>query len=130
MNFKGMFGIYEKPDAQKVYTVQETADLLEASCDEVRKYIVYRNIPHKVIRTKESRAIILDYDAVRLIKEYHEAKLKKREETKRNELLKTQREETVVTEQAEDHPLVTDKRCLKLSWWPDIIPDCFKELGV
>ena len=127
MNFKGMFGIYEKPEAQKVYTVQETADLLEASCDEVRKYIVYRNIPHKVIRTKESRAIILDYDAVRLIKEYHEAKLKKREETKRNELLKKQREETAVTEQAEDHPLVTDKRCLKLSWWPDIIPDCFKE---
>ena len=127
MNFKGMFGIYEKPEAQKVYTVQETADLLEASCDEVRKYIVYRNIPHKVIRTKESRAIILDYDAVRLIKEYHEAKLKKREETKRNELLKKQKEET---EKAEDHPLVTDKRCLKLSWWPDIIPDCFKELEV
>lgn len=127
MNFKGMFGIYEKPEAQKVYTVQETADLLEASCDEVRKYIVYRNIPHKVIRTKESRAIILDYDAVRLIKEYHEAKLKKREETKRNELLKKQKEET---EKEEDHPLVTDKRCLKLSWWPDIIPDCFKELEV
>ena len=127
MNFKGMFGIYEKPDAQKVYTVQETADLLEASCDEVRKYIVYRNIPHKVIRTKESRAIILDYDAVRLIKEYHEAKLKKREETKKNELLKKQSEETADTEKAEDHPLVTDKRCLKLNWWPDIIPDCFKE---
>lgn len=127
MNFKGIFGIYEKPDKQKVYTVQETADLLEASCDEVRKYIVYRNIPHKVIRTKESRAIILDYDAVRLIKEYHEAKLKKREETKKNELLKMQSEETAGAEKAEDHPLVTDKRCLKLNWWPDIIPDCFKE---
>ena len=127
MNFKGMFGIFEKPDVQKVYTVQETADLLEASCDEVRKYIVYRNIPHKVIRTKESRAIILDYDAVRLIKEYHEAKLKKREETKKNELLKKQSEETAGTEKAEDHPLVTDKRCLELSWWPDVVPDCFKE---
>ena len=127
MNFKGMFGIYEKPDAQKVYTVQETADLLEASCDEVRKYIVYRNIPHKVIRTKESRAIILDYDAVRLIKEYHEAKLKKREETKKNELLKKQSEDAAGTEKAEDHPLVTDKDFLKLSVWPDVIPDCFKE---
>ena len=130
MNFKGMFGIYDKPDKQKVYTVQETADLLEASCDEVRKYIVYRNIPHQVIRTKESRAIILDYDAVRLIKEYHEAKLKKREETKKNELLKKQSEDAAGAEKAEDHPLVTDKRCLKLNWWPDIIPDCFKECEV
>ena len=26
------------------------------------------------------------------------------------------------------HPLVTDKRCLKLGYWPDVIPDCFKEV--
>lgn len=130
MNFKGMFGIYDKPDAQKVYTVKETADLLEASCDEVRKYIVYRNIPHKVIRTKESRAIILDYDAVRLIKEYHEAKLKKREETKKNALLKKQSEDAAGAEKAEDHPLVTDKRCLVFNYWPDVTPACFQECEV
>lgn len=29
---------------------------------------------------------------------------------------------------AEDHPLVKDKRWLKLSEWPDTIPDCFKEV--
>ena len=26
------------------------------------------------------------------------------------------------------HPLVTDKRCLNFNWWPDVIPECFKEL--
>ena len=28
---------------------------------------------------------------------------------------------------ASAHPLVTDKRWLKLNEWPDVIPDCFKE---
>ena len=25
----------------------------------------------------------------------------------------------------EDHPLVTDKRCFDLNWWPDTVPACF-----
>lgn len=127
MNFKGEYGIYEKPDIQKVYTVQETADLLEASCDEVRKIISYRNIAHKVVATKQSRAILLDYDAVRLVKEYHDEKVRKRKEAARHaENEKQKHEEETVG--AEDHPLVTDKRFLKLSYFPDIVPDCFKEL--
>lgn len=28
-----------------------------------------------------------------------------------------------------EHPLVTDIRCLKPSYWPDVVPNCFKELG-
>ena len=80
MIFKGAFGLIQKPETQKVYTIQETADLLDASCDEVRKIIGYRNIKHQVIRTRQSRAIMLDHDAVKLIKEFHDAKVKKREE--------------------------------------------------
>lgn len=30
-------------------------------------------------------------------------------------------------ESAELHPLVKDKRCLRLSWWPDTIPVCLQE---
>lgn len=29
---------------------------------------------------------------------------------------------------ADEHPLVTDKRCLKLNWFPDVIPKCFEDL--
>lgn len=28
----------------------------------------------------------------------------------------------------ESHPLVTDKRCFRLSWWPDVVPKCFEDL--
>ena len=27
-----------------------------------------------------------------------------------------------------EHPLVTDSRCLRLSWWPNIVPKCFEDL--
>ena len=29
---------------------------------------------------------------------------------------------------ASEHPLVTDERCLKLSYWPDVVPACFEEV--
>ena len=126
MIFKGAFGLIQKPETQKVYTIQETADLLDASCDEVRKIIGYRNIKHQVIRTRQSRAIMLDYDAVRLIKEFHDAKVKKREEAAKHAENEKQKHEEEVCG-AEDHPLVKDKRFLKLSYFPDVVPDCFKE---
>ena len=40
---------------------------------------------------------------------------------------KTTAPQESIDEEAQ-HPLVTDKRCLKLSWWPDITPNCFEDL--
>lgn len=31
-------------------------------------------------------------------------------------------------ESEDEHPLVTDKRCLRLSWFPDVLPKCFEDL--
>ena len=37
-----------------------------------------------------------------------------------------------IADQKEDkadlHPLVTDKRCLKFTWFPDVVPKCFEDL--
>ena len=117
----------QRPDVQKFYTVQEVADLLETSCDEVRRIIGYYKVKHEIVRTKQSRAIMVDYDSYRLIKDVHEEKDKRREEAAKAALLKAQKAEDE-TSGAESHPLVKDKRWLKLSEWPDTIPDCFKEV--
>ena len=53
----------QRPDVQKFYTVQEVADLLETSCDEVRRIIGYYKVKHEIVRTKQSRAIMVDYDS-------------------------------------------------------------------
>ena len=60
----------------------------------------------------------------------HDALARCREELERRENAEKAKREIGRAEleavQAE-HPLVTDPRCLKLSYWPDVVPDCFKE---
>jgi hypothetical protein len=60
----------------------------------------------------------------------HDALARCREELERRENAEKAKRENGRAEleaaQAE-HPLVTDPRCLKFSYWPDVVPDCFKE---
>ena len=121
MKLKGMFSVTQRPEIQKIYTVQEIADLLETSCETVRNITNHYKVEHKIESTKKSRAAIYTYDAMRQIEAYYK-------ERQRKAIKKTKKVEEVteVIEGAELHPLVTDKRCLKLSWWPDIVPECFK----
>ena len=117
----------QRPDVQKFYTVQETADLLDTSCDEVRRIVLYYKVKHETVRTRQSKAIMLDYDAYRLVKDIHEEKEQRRKEAAKNAELKKQKHEEE-TDGAEKHPLVKDKRFLSLSYFPNVIPDCFKEV--
>ena len=123
---KEMYSMTQRPDKQKSYSVLEAADLLNTSDMEIRRIIGYYKIKHEIVRTKQSRAIMIDYDAFRLVKEIHEQKDKRREEAAKNVELKKQKHEEE-TDGAEKHPLVKDKRFLSLSYFPNVIPDCFKE---
>ncbi len=125
---KEMYSIPQRPDKQKSYSVLEAADLLNTSDMEIRRIIGYYKIKHEIVRTKQSRAIMIDYDAFRLVKEIHEQKDKRREEAAERAVIRKQKaEEENGADDASAHPLVTDKRCLNINYWPDIVPDCFKE---
>ena len=118
----------QRPDVQKFYTVQETADLLDTSCDEVRRIVLYYKVKHETVRTKQSKAIMLDYDAYRLVKDIHEEKEQRRKEAAERAVIRKQKaEEENGADDESAHPLVKDKRFLKLSFFPDVIPECFKE---
>ena len=116
----------QRPDVQKFYTTQEVADLLDTTMNDVSRIVNYYKIPHTTVKANRSRQILLDYDAYRLVKLHFEEKVKWREEAKRKAELKAQGAVEDL-ELADAHPLVTDKRWLKLNEWPDVIPDCFKE---
>lgn len=36
--------------------------------------------------------------------------------------------DTLKIDKPDDHPLVIDQRCLRLNWWPKIMPKCFEDL--
>ena len=77
MNIKRMFTLTQRPDKQKVYTIQETADLLDTSCNEIRRIVNYYKVKHEIVTTKQSRAIVIDYDSFRFVKSVYEKKQKK-----------------------------------------------------
>ena len=112
-----------RPEVQKVYTTKEVAELLDVSEAIIRGIVQYHNLDQSIVSTKSSRVAIYSYDTVRQIKEIHEARLNKIKMSEQKRMLK----EMQTDEDAQLHPLVTDKRCLKLSYWPDIVPNCFKE---
>lgn len=107
------------------YTTQQVADLAGVSTSCVCN-IATRNNIYRIVRPaeksrvafypKESAEKIIEIISTRRDKRY-KATVKKAEETEKETL-----------DLAEIHPLVKDKRCLHLSYWPDITPKCFKDL--
>lgn len=116
----------QKPEVQKIYTTNEIALLLNTSAAIVRNIVGYYNIPHSIAPTGNSRAAYYSYDTMRIIKQYYEA-IQNRADAHQKALLRKKLNEEENEAEENDHPLVTDKRFLKLSYFPDVIPECFKE---
>ena len=116
------YSMTQRPETQKMYTTQEVADLLDISTTLVRNIASYYHIEYQIVQTGHSRAMMFTYDGVREIKARYEARLNK----KKQSLVKIKLTPEEI-EKLENHSLVTDKCCLSLNYWPDVIPDCFKE---
>lgn len=120
---KDKYNVYSRPNKDKIYTVQEIADLCECSCDVIRNVTNRLNIPHEYVTKNKARVSVYPYSSVKIIMEHQAEKEKKRKEI----ALKKDKAKENKAEDLKKHPLVTDVRCFDLNWWPDVIPDCFKE---
>lgn len=118
---KDMYSLTQRPEVQKVYTTQEIAFLLDISEFHVRNIVSYYKIEKDIVQSKSKRIAVYSYDNVRLIKQHWLTRKDKKEQQK----IKPQKTQYVFNEA--DHPLVKDKRCLDFKYWPDVVPDCFKE---
>ena len=114
----------QRPEIDRIYTVHEIAELFECSDNVVRNISFRLDIPHTYTTKNKARVVIYPYGSLRLFKNYFDARAKKRNETALKKVTLIRKEETTG---AEDHPLVTDNRCLDLNYWPDVVPVCFKE---
>jgi hypothetical protein len=118
------YSLTQKPEIDRIYTVHEIAELFECSDDVVRNISFRLDIPHTYTTKNKARVTIYPYGSLRFFKNYFDARAKKRNETALKKVTLIREEET---DGAENHPLVKDKRFLKLSFFPDVIPECFKE---
>ena len=69
----------QKPEVEKLYTVQEIAELCECSCDVVRNVSNRMKIPHEYVTRNGASVSVYPYSSVKIIKAYWEEKKKQYE---------------------------------------------------
>ncbi|MBO7714184.1 MAG: hypothetical protein J6S85_11475 [Methanobrevibacter sp.] len=115
-----------KPDVQKVFTTSEVSEFLNITEATVRSIVKYHNLDFTIAKTSRARAAVYSYDTVRQIKEIHDTREKLLRASEQRRILANMETDA---EQEELHPLVTDKRFLKLSYFPETVPNCFADLN-
>ena len=107
------------------YTTKQLAELLGISSSCVNNIAIRYNIPKKVLIAERARVAYFSKDSLEKFRNILDEMQDKRAKWEQKKA-----ETTAALEEAETlHPLVTDKRCLNLNWWPDVVPECLKELS-
>ena len=107
------------------YTTRQLAELLGTSSSCISNIAIRYSIPKKVLIAEKARVAYFSKESLEQFRNILDEMQDKRAKWEQKKA-----EATAALEEAEAlHPLVTDKRCLNLNWWPDVVPECFKELS-
>lgn len=120
------YDVIHEVEERRLFSIKEIAKMLDCSLLEIRNIIHYYHINfEKMVSGKGVRYAVYSYQAFMRIKMYHESRMKKASDKKDILSRKVQKKKVMTLD---EHPLVTDKRCLDLNYWPDITPSWFAEL--
>lgn len=113
-----MYG--SKPENERLFCVSEVGQIAGCSNATVHRIAKMLKIQARIYKSKNSRASYFSYEEMKLIEENYNKHGNDYREMKATTPFS-------VSYEPEDHPLVKDKRCLNLSWWPETVPVCFQE---
>lgn len=120
------YDVIHEVEERRLFSIKEIAKMLDCSLLEIRNIINYYHINfEKMVSGNGVKYAVYSYQAFLEIKVYHESKIEKARDKKNILCRKVQKKKIMILD---EHPLVTDKRCLDLNWWPDITPSCFADL--
>ncbi len=116
------FNYTQRPETERKFLASDMANALEVTLPTFYSLMKKLDLDSSFEKDARGRKVLVfTYDAL----------ARCREELERRENAEKAKREIGLAEleaaQAE-HPLVTDPRCLKLSYWPDIVPACFSEV--
>ena len=115
------FNITQRPADPRTFLVSDIANALGISEPFAYRLVVKLQLSYTKLPDGRGHNVIhLSYDALARCRE--ELERRENAEKAKQEIGRAELEAA----QAE-HPLVTDPRCLKLSYWPDVMPACFEE---
>ena len=116
------FNITQRPENPRLFLASEMANALEVTLPTF--YTLARKLDLDNIKKPDGRGqnvLYFTHDSLKRCEE----ELKRREDAEKvkREIVRVE----IEAAQAE-HPLVKDKRLLKLSYFPDVVPACFAEV--
>lgn len=107
------------------YTTTQVMELAGCSWAHVLNIAKEFDIYKIVKPTSNSRAAYFPKESMEKIVDIVEARRKARRDKAKEKAIKIAEANKDAVE--DEHPLVTDKNCLKLSYWPETVPNCFED---
>ena len=121
LNIREKWVYTQRPENERKFLVSDMANALEVTLPTFYALMKKLDLDNELVKDARGRMVLVFS---------HDALARCREELERRENAEKAKQEIGRAEleaaQAE-HPLVTDPRCLKLSYWPDVTPACFEE---
>lgn len=113
------YSAHSIPEKQRYFTTREISEMTGKSDKTVRRTAKLLGIDYEIRPVGNQRNAYYSWLQTQKFVEYF----------KQHKSEKKIKEELVVCDELQSqHPLVKDPRWLKLNEWPDIIPNCFKDL--
>ena len=113
------YSAHDIPEKQRYFTTREICEITGKSDNTVRKVARLLGIDYEIRPVGNQRNAYFSWLQKQKFVEYF----------KQHKSEKKIKEELVTSDESQkDHPLVKDVRCLQFSYWPDTVPNCFKDL--
>ena len=112
----------QRPENERKFLASDMANALEVTLPTFYSLMKKLDLDCQYKRDARGRKVLVFS---------HEALKRCAEELARREAAdraKRETEQAATDAELAEHPLVTDPRCLKLSYWPDVTPACFSEV--
>ena len=105
------------------FTTNQIAEIIGVNPEMIAHYKRKLHIPGRKVKTGKLMECYFTYAEYKQIETM--IKTKSKLFTKKPKVVKSVN--PAIEQLKQDHPLVTDERCFKASWWPDTIPNCFQD---
>lgn len=117
------------PKQERIFTVNEISNLVGYTPNQIRVFARKMKIGkrHKPL-VEGGPCFDFTYSDYLIIKKYVEERKAIKEKFQQLNLAKIKSKEETLQELKKLHPLVTDERFFKLEFFPDVMPECFKEM--
>ena len=115
------FNVASRPVEMRYYTIKEIMRDSGFLIAQVYRFLRQGNFTSELVQTDNGNKPMYSWMAYKSIIDYA-AKTKKPERK-----VKVAAEQPTIEQLRKEHPLVTDDRFFKLSYFPDPTPECFKE---